>query len=116
MEVTQPGDDLYRYDEEFRDHIATVDEKGKRIWLFPKKPGGTLHQWRVVVTVLLLSLFFSGPFLKIGGRPLLLLNIFERKFVATVKFTCCKSQPFHRGTFHASQLFSAHRRAARRVE
>ncbi len=79
--MAQPGDDLYRYDEEFRDHIATVDNKGKRIWLFPKKPGGALHQWRVVVTLVLLSLFFSGPFLKIGGRPLLLLNIFERKFV-----------------------------------
>ncbi len=24
--------------EEFRDHIATVDEKGKRIWIYPKKP------------------------------------------------------------------------------
>ncbi len=81
MEMTHANDDLYLYDEEFRDTIATVDEKGKRIWLFPKKPGGTLHRWRVVVTVVLLSIFFSGPFLKIGGRPLLLLNIFERKFV-----------------------------------
>ncbi len=81
MEITKGSDDLYRYDEEFRDTIATVDKKGKRIWLFPKKPGGTLHQWRVVVTVVLLFIFFSGPFLKIGGRPFLLLNIFERKFV-----------------------------------
>ncbi len=81
MEITKGSDDLYRYDEEFRDTIATVDKKGKRIWLFPKKPGGTIHQWRVVVTVVLLFIFFSGPFLKIGGRPFLLLNIFERKFV-----------------------------------
>ena len=81
MEITQSGDDLYRYDEEFRDTIATVDKKGKRIWLFPKMPGGAHHSLRVVVTVLLLSLFFSGPFLKIGNQPLLLLNIFERKFV-----------------------------------
>jgi cytochrome c oxidase accessory protein FixG len=81
MEITTPSTDLYRYDEEFRDTIATVDEKGKRIWLFPKKPSGTHHGWRVAVTVFLLGIFFSGPFLKIGGRPLLLLNIFERKFV-----------------------------------
>ena len=26
-------------DDSFRDSIATVDKKGKRIWLFPKKTG-----------------------------------------------------------------------------
>lgn len=67
--------------EEFRDSIATVDEKGKRIWIYPKKPSGNLHNWRIVVTVALLALLFGGPFLKIGGQPFLLLNIFERKFV-----------------------------------
>ena len=67
--------------EEFRDTIATVDEKGKRIWIYPKKPSGKLHNWRIVVTVVLLSLLFGGPFLKINGQPFLLLNIFERKFV-----------------------------------
>ncbi len=67
--------------EEFRDTIATVDEKGKRIWIYPKKPSGNLHTWRVVVTVVLLSLLFGGPFLKINGQPFLLLNVFERKFV-----------------------------------
>lgn len=74
-------DDFYEYDEEFRDTIATVDEKGKRIWIYPKKPSGRLHNWRIVVTVILLSIFFAGPFLKVGGQPLLLLNIFERRFV-----------------------------------
>jgi cytochrome c oxidase accessory protein FixG len=73
--------DLYQYDEEFRDSIATVDEKGKRIWVYAKKPNGNLHNWRIAVTVLLLSLLFAGPFIKIGGQPLLLLNIFERHFV-----------------------------------
>lgn len=67
--------------EEFRDTIATVDEEGKRIWVYPKKPSGRLHSWRVVVTVFLLSLLFGGPFLKISGQPFLLLNVFERKFV-----------------------------------
>jgi cytochrome c oxidase accessory protein FixG len=75
------NDDLYRYDEEFRDTIATVDKTGKRIWLFPKKPSGPTHRWRVVVTIILLAGLFSGPFLTINGRPFLLLNIFERKFV-----------------------------------
>jgi len=69
------------YNEEFRDSIATVDEHGKRIWIYPKKPSGSFHTKRVIVTVFLLSLLFSGPFIKIGGQPFLLLNVFERKFV-----------------------------------
>lgn len=73
--------ELYQYDEEFRDSIATVDAKGKRIWVYPKKPRGTFHAWRIAVTVMLLSLLFAGPFIRIGGQPLLLLNIFERHFV-----------------------------------
>jgi len=24
----------------FRDRIATINEKGKRVWIFPKKPKG----------------------------------------------------------------------------
>ncbi len=73
--------ELYEYDESFRDTIATVDEAGKRIWMYPKKPSGTYHNRRIIVTIALLGLFFSGPFIKINGHPLLLLNIFERKFI-----------------------------------
>ncbi|HEY5823320.1 MAG TPA: 4Fe-4S binding protein, partial [Cyclobacteriaceae bacterium] len=75
------GDNLYIYDEQFRDNIGTVDEKGKRLWVYAKKPAGYYHRLRIVVTILLLSLLFSGPFIRINGQPLLLLNIFERKFV-----------------------------------
>ncbi len=74
-------ENLYEYEEEFRDSIATVDEKGKRIWVYPKKPKGRFTNARTGVAVLLLGLLFSGPFIKIGGQPLLLFNIFERKFV-----------------------------------
>src|SRR5688500_9142017 len=67
--------------ENFRATIATVDDKGRRVWVYPKKPLGHFHNARVPITVVLLLLLFAGPFMKIGGRPLLLLNIFERKFV-----------------------------------
>jgi cytochrome c oxidase accessory protein FixG len=73
--------DLYQYEEEFRDSIATVDEKGKRIWIYPKKPSGHYHNLRIVVTVVLLSILFGGPFIKINGQPLFLFDIFERRFV-----------------------------------
>ncbi|SHJ43754.1 cytochrome c oxidase accessory protein FixG [Reichenbachiella agariperforans] len=71
----------YEYEEEYRNTIATVDESGKRIWVYPKKPKGKYHNKRIIVTVILLSLLFSGPFITIDGQPLLLLNIFERKFI-----------------------------------
>lgn len=72
--------DLYNYDEQYRDSIATVDASGKRVWVFPKKPKGSYHNKRVIVSVILLSILFAGPFIKIGGEPFLLINIFERKF------------------------------------
>jgi len=75
------SDNLYQYDEEFRNSLSTVDEKGKRVWVYPKKPSGNYHKKRVAVSIVLLSLLFAGPFIKIGGQPFLLLNIFERRFV-----------------------------------
>ena len=68
-------------EETYRDHLSTVDEKGKRIWLYPKKPKGQFTNYRTVVSYLLLAFLFGAPFVKIGGHPLLLLNIFERKFI-----------------------------------
>jgi len=65
---------------EYRDHIATVDEDGKRIWVYPKKPSGPLYNARTLVSLILLALLFGGPFMTIGGRPILLLNFLERKF------------------------------------
>ncbi len=67
--------------EQFRDSIATVDDKGKRLWIYPKKPSGKFHNWRILVTVILLSVLFGGPFIKINGQPFMLFNILERKFI-----------------------------------
>lgn len=80
-DAQNPEKDLYRYDEEFRNSISTVDASGKRVWLYPRKPSGALHNKRILVTIILLSIFFAGPFLKIGGQPFLLLDFFERRFV-----------------------------------
>ena len=51
------------------------------MWLYPRKPSGPLHRWRARLSVLLLAIMFAGPFIRIRGNPLLLLNILERKFV-----------------------------------
>ncbi len=67
--------------ESFRDHISTVDKEGKRIWVFPKRPKGKLYNYRTMVSILLLTILFLTPFIRINGHPLLLLDVLERKFV-----------------------------------
>ncbi|KAA3661833.1 MAG: cytochrome c oxidase accessory protein CcoG [Calditrichaeota bacterium] len=71
----------FQRDESFRDTIGTVDNSGKRIWITPKKPKGKFYNARNFVAFFLLVLLYSGPFIRIGGQPLLLVNVFERKFV-----------------------------------
>jgi cytochrome c oxidase accessory protein FixG len=65
----------------FRDHIGTVDDQGRRNWIFPKKPKGRFTRARNIVAGILLTLLFAGPFLQVNGRPFLLFNILERKFI-----------------------------------
>lgn len=67
-------------DEQFRDKIATVDKKGKRIWIFPKKPKGRYTDYRIWLSYVYLGVFFALPFIKVNGEPWILLNILERKF------------------------------------
>jgi cytochrome c oxidase accessory protein FixG len=74
-------ENLYEYDEEYRNTIATVDAEGKRIWVYPKKPSGNHHNWRVTVSVVLLTILFAGPFIEMNGKPFMLFNIFERRFI-----------------------------------
>jgi len=67
--------------ETFRDHISTVDDTGKRIWVYPKMPKGIWHNRRVILSIILLAFLFGAPHIYINGEPLILLNIIERKFV-----------------------------------
>jgi cytochrome c oxidase accessory protein FixG len=67
--------------ESFRDSIATVDAEGKRIWLYPKQPKGALYRARTSLSYGLLALLFAGPWLRINGLPVLLLNLPARKFI-----------------------------------
>lgn len=69
-------------EEFFRDSIGVVDKKtGDRKWIYPKKPSGPLYNGRTWFSIALMALLFSGPFIKIYGHPILLLNIIERKFI-----------------------------------
>ncbi len=67
--------------EEFRDHLATVTEKGERIWVYPKKPKGKYYKLRTIVSIVLLAILFFVPLIKINGHPIMLLDILDRKFI-----------------------------------
>ena len=65
---------------DFRDHLATADERGRRRWIYPRQPRGRFYQWRIRLSWLLLGLLLAGPFLRIHGNPLLLLNVAAGRF------------------------------------
>ena len=66
--------------ENFREHLATADKEGRRRWLYPKRPSGRWYRWRTWMSWVLITVMFVGPFVRIQGHPLLMLNIVERKF------------------------------------
>lgn len=65
----------------FRDHLSTLDESGNRKWIYPKKPSGRYYNYRKWLSYFLLAVLFGAPFIKIGGEPLLMVNVLQRKFV-----------------------------------
>ena len=73
-------DQIYQDSEAYRDSLATVDKKGKRIWIYPKKPKGRFYNARTYVSWLLLILLFGMPFIKVNGEPFMLFNVLEGKF------------------------------------
>ncbi len=66
--------------ENFRDTIGTINEEGKRAWVFPKKPSGKFWKYRKYVSYFLLSFLILSPFIKINGNQFLMFNVLERRF------------------------------------
>ena len=75
MSTTKP--DIH---ESFRDRLSTVDEKGRRKWVFALKPKGKYYNMRTLLSLVFFALFFTLPFIYVDGRPLFLFNIAEAKF------------------------------------
>ncbi len=67
-------------DQRFRDSIGTIDEKGKRRFIFPKKPSGRLYRYRKIVSYVLLAILVANPFVKVNGNQFMLFNVMERRF------------------------------------
>lgn len=67
--------------ETFRNELASVLKDGRRKWVYARKPSGWFYTARTLVSYVLLALLLFGPFVKLHGQPILLLNILERKFI-----------------------------------
>ncbi len=74
-------EDIYAHEESFRDSLTTVDQEGKRVWVFAKKPKGRLTNLRFWLGVFQLVVLFGLPWIRVNGQPIILLNVVERKFI-----------------------------------
>lgn len=64
-----------------KEHVlSTLEADGTRRWLKPRLSRGRLLNWRRVVAYGLIALYAGVPFVTIGGRPFVLLDIPARHF------------------------------------
>jgi hypothetical protein len=76
--------------------MAIIDDAaGKRVWVYPRKPQGRLYRLREGVAVLLLTLLFGAPFVRVDGHPLFLLTCSSGS-------SCCSAIRSSRRTFTCS--------------
>src|SRR3954467_1950064 len=77
IDVTTPFDEH----ETFRNELASVAPDGRRRWVYARKPSGRFYRARTVVSWFLLAFLFLAPFVRVGGLPLMMFNVIDRRFV-----------------------------------
>lgn len=60
--------------------LSTMTREGKRRWICPKVSEGKLLNARRAVAYVLLAIFTLVPYIKIGGKPMILLDLATRRF------------------------------------
>jgi cytochrome c oxidase accessory protein FixG len=66
--------------EQHRAVLATINDDGSRRWLRPRLSPGRFLSARRAVAYLLIALFIGLPFMRIGSKPVLLLDLVARRF------------------------------------
>ncbi|MDH5751928.1 MAG: cytochrome c oxidase accessory protein CcoG [Deltaproteobacteria bacterium] len=61
--------------------LTTIDEQGRRKWVYPAPVTGWFKRWRRVLGSFLIALYLVLPWLKVGGMQAVLLQIPERRFI-----------------------------------
>ena len=62
------------------DRPASMDESGRRVFIFPASVSGFWRRNRTILEIFLVIFFLTLPWIKIGGHQALLLNIGDRQF------------------------------------
>jgi cytochrome c oxidase accessory protein FixG len=65
----------------FRERLSTIDDSGKRKWLFPKRPHGGYYTKRSIVSWIYFIIFFTLPFIKYQGKPLFQFNFIKGEYI-----------------------------------
>lgn len=65
----------------FRDHLATIDDTGKRKWIFAQQPNGKFYNYRKALSYAFFLLFITLPFVQVHGQPFFMLNIPAGRFI-----------------------------------
>lgn len=65
----------------FRNELASVAKDGRRRWIYARQPSGRYYRARTLVSVGLVGFLLLAPFVTIGGQPLMLLDVLQRRFV-----------------------------------
>ncbi|MFQ5653098.1 MAG: cytochrome c oxidase accessory protein CcoG [Planctomycetota bacterium] len=60
--------------------LSTLNRDGSRRWIRPKPSRGLFHRRRRAVAWLLILIFTAIPYIPMGGKPLILLDIAHREF------------------------------------
>jgi cytochrome c oxidase accessory protein FixG len=60
--------------------LSTLNADGTRRWLTPKLSRGRFHSRRRVMAWALIALFTAIPYIRISGRPMILLDVTRREF------------------------------------
>lgn len=63
-----------------KDRLSTTDENGKRVYLYPADYHGKYRSRRAWVHLALIFLFLALPWVYVGGRQLIFLNVAAREF------------------------------------
>ncbi len=61
--------------------LSTLEGDGSRRWLFPRLATGRWWKRRRILAYFLIVFFVALPHLRVGGKPVILLDITRRKFV-----------------------------------
>lgn len=59
--------------------LSTLNQDGTRHWIHPRLAGGRFLRGRKIVGYALIAMFLALPFVKIGGRPALLLDVLTQE-------------------------------------